>query len=173
MSIVDVVNMDDEVIGQDDITNKNRLRFISRNIIVFIQDSDGKYIICKRASHKKVDPDLYDASVCGNVQASESYETAAHRELKEELSINCDLEFMDKFYNEFPHQDITRKHHTAIFYGRSDSPVTLNGELSEYVKMSFDELRSAIYEQPQQFCYGFTQEFKQVEAKLKERLSQN
>jgi len=170
MSIVDIVDMDDNVIGQDDTANKNNLGFISRNVIVFIQDNDGKYVICRRASHVKVDPDLYDASVCGNVDAGEMYEAAAHRELKEELGIRCNLKFLEKFYNEFPHKNITRKHHTAIFYGRSDSPITLSEETSEYVKMSFEELRSAIYHHPQKFCYGFVQEFKQAESKLRERM---
>lgn len=166
MSLVDIVDMNDTVIGQEDTVNKNKLGFISRNVIVFIQDSDGKYIICKRASHVKVDPDLYDASVCGNVDAGESYEAAAHRELKEELNIECDLEYLEKFFNEFPHKETTRKHYTTIFYGRSDSPITLSEEASEYLKMSFEELRSKIYDTPQHFCYGFVQEFKRVESPL-------
>jgi len=167
MSVVDVVDMDDNVIGQEDTANKNKLSFISRNVVVFIQDSEGKYVVCKRSPHAKVDPDLYDASVCGNVDAGESYEAAAHRELEEELGVQCDLEFLDKFFNEFPHKNITRKHHTAIFYGRCDRLITLSEETSEYLKMSFEELRSAIYSNPESFCYGFLQEFKRVENVLR------
>lgn len=86
------------------------------------------------------------------------------------LNIVCDLEFLDKFFNEFPHKETTRKHYTAIFYGRSDSPITLSEEASEYRKLSFEELRSAIYNHPQRFCCWFIQEFRPAEQKLRGRI---
>lgn len=170
MSLVDIVDMNDNVIGREDTSDKTRLGFISRNVVVFIQDSYGRYIVCKRAPQEEVDPSLYDASAGGHVDAGESYEAAAHRELKEELNIECGLEHLGKFFNKFPHKDTTRKHYTAIFYGRSDSEVTLSEEASEYLKISFEELRSAIYNRPNNFCCGFVQEFRQVEQKLRKRI---
>ena len=167
MTLVDIVDMDDCVIGKDNTTNKDTKGFISRNVIVFVQNNEGLYIICKRANHKKVDPNLYDASVCGDVEVGESYEVAAHRELEEELGIKTKLEMLKKFYNEFPSNGITRRHHTAIFYGRCDDTITLNSELKEYIKISLEELKTRIETSPEQFSYAFTQEFLQVEELLR------
>ncbi len=167
MTLIDIVNENDEVIGQDDSSNQGKLGFISRNVIVFIQDQDGLYVICKRAANKDVEPNCYDASVAGFVNSGETYDQAAQRELWEELRVTCKLKQLDVFYHEFPYNDMIRKHWTGVYYGRTSDPITLSNEHSGFEKKSFEELRLAIERTPENFSVGFRQEFKRVEEKLR------
>ncbi len=162
MEYLDVVNEQNEIIGQVSREELNHEKHITRNIIVHIQDSDGKYIVCKRAPHKRVEPNLYDAAVCGFVQAGESYESAAQRELLEELGIQCDLNFLTTFYNEFEYGTQLVKHFTGVFSGKSDQEIILNDELVEYKKFSHSELISLVENNSEKFTKSFLKEFEPV-----------
>lgn len=81
---LDVVNEKDEVVGKELKSKKLEKGFISRVAAVYLCDSEGKFLMCKRADHKDDAPGLWDLAACGNVESGESYEQAARRELKEE-----------------------------------------------------------------------------------------
>ena len=49
--LVDIVNERDEIIGSDFKSRKAELGFISRASAVFLHDSDGNIVVCKRAPH--------------------------------------------------------------------------------------------------------------------------
>lgn len=164
--LVDVVNDKDEIIEQDVKSNKLAKGFISRVSSVFMLDSDGKFIITKRAENKKIDPGLYDLAAVGAVSSGESYEKAARRELYEELAISCDLEMLDKFYQEIENKRGKLKFFCAIFLAKTDQIPKLNHEVSEFRKMTFAEIKSEIKIHPEKFCPGFMNDFKQVEEKL-------
>ncbi len=113
--LLDIVNENDEIIGQDTKGNKFRKSLISRNVAIFILDDNKKLLITKRSSRKESFPNRYDLAACGNVKAGESYEDAAKREVTEELSIDCDLKFLGKIFNEFKEDEKTIKYFTGIF----------------------------------------------------------
>ena len=80
--MIDIVNKNDIVIGQDTKENKFQKELISRNVAIFIKDSQNQYIIAKRGPNKRSFPNRLDLAACGNVDAGETYEEAAVRELK-------------------------------------------------------------------------------------------
>ncbi|MDP1883823.1 MAG: NUDIX domain-containing protein [Candidatus Moranbacteria bacterium] len=164
--LLDVVNGNDEVIGQDLKSNKIAKGFISRVAAVFLADSEGKFIITKRSEQKMIDPGLYDLAAVGSVVAGENYEAGARRELHEELSIVCELESLDKFYQEIDHEKGKLKFFCAVFLGRTDQLPKLNDEVAGFVKMSLDEIKKEIGLHPEKFCPGFLNDFRQVEEKL-------
>ena len=84
---VDIVDKKDNVIGKELKSKKKDLGFISRVVAIMIRDSNGKFLVCKRGSHKKIDAEKYDLAAFGNVISGEDYQSAAERELKEELNI--------------------------------------------------------------------------------------
>ena len=47
--------------------------------------------------HKDVQPNKWDTSVGGHVDPGESVDNAAHREMKEELGIEAELEFLYRY----------------------------------------------------------------------------
>lgn len=167
---VDVVNEKDEIMGRDMKSQKKVKGFLSRTVGVFICNSEKKILICKRAPHKKNDANLYDLSAYGNVIAGESYEQAAERELKEELDINCKLNFLDKYYQEVKNEDRTSKFFCGLFVGFCDQKPVLNEELVEAKNMTFSEIYDEIKNNPHKYCQGFKNDFLRVKDKLLEYL---
>jgi len=55
---IDVVNKKDEVIGKELKSEKLLKGFISRVVAVYLRDSEGKFLMCKRADHKDDAPGL-------------------------------------------------------------------------------------------------------------------
>ena len=165
---VDVVNENDEIIGKDLKSLKPDKGFISRVVAIFIIDSEGKFLVCKRAAQKTNAASLYDLAAFGNVISGESYEDAAHRELHEELNISSDLKILDKFYQEVESNGKIFKIFCGVFIGKSDEKPSPNYEISEFKKMSFYEIEEELQARPENFCSGFVNDFNQVKPKLKE-----
>ena len=165
---IDIVNENDEVTGKELKSKKLEKGFISRVVAVFLLDSEKKFLMCKRASHKDDAADLWDLAVCGNVESGETYQKAMKRELKEELDIDCKLELLEKFYEEV---EATKggilKVFCGVFLGFSDKIPKLNHELSEFRKMSFDEIESELAADPKIFCHGFRMDFENSKEKLR------
>ena len=164
---IDIVNEKDEVIGKELKSKKLNLGFISRVVSIIIQDPEGKFIICKRGSHKKIDADKYDLSAFGNVDAGENYEEAASRELIEELGIECPLVMLDKFYQENEHNGKKFRIFCGVFLGNTNQKPKLCHEVVSFRKMTFQEIKKEIEETPDKFCQGFRNDFNQVKEKLK------
>jgi isopentenyldiphosphate isomerase len=166
--LLDVVDENDEVIGQAFKDQKALQGYISRVAAVFLCDLENNIFICKRAAHKKYSPNLYDLAAVGAVLQGETYEEASMRELEEELGVKCDLQMLDKFYQEAEAVGDGKKlkYFCAVFLGKTDAKPILNEELSEIRKMSWDELQLELKNNLDKFCPGFINDFRQVEEKL-------
>jgi len=64
---------------------------------IFVFNTSGELLIQQRTATKDEFPLGLTSSACGHVDAGESYAQAAVRELHEELSLRCDLEFLTRF----------------------------------------------------------------------------
>ncbi|MDD2646984.1 MAG: NUDIX domain-containing protein [Patescibacteria group bacterium] len=159
---VDVVDENDEVIGKELKSKKPELNFISRVVAIFVRDSNNRFVVSKRASHKKLDADKYDLSAFGNVDAGEDYETAAKRELMEELGIDCELKMLDKFYQENEYNGKRFKIFCGVFLAETDQEPKLNHELVSYSRMTFNEIEQGTKENHDKFCEGFRNDFERV-----------
>ncbi|MFA7662514.1 MAG: NUDIX domain-containing protein [Patescibacteria group bacterium] len=164
--LVDVVDLKDNVIGQDLKSNKIAKNFISRVVAILLFDSENNLILCRRADKKISAAGKYDLAVCGNVEVGESYEKAANRELKEELGIECELKLLDKFYQEMNDDGKIYKMFCGVFVGKTDQKLTLNHELVEVKKMTIVEVERDIENNPDKYCPGFINDFYQVKDKL-------
>jgi isopentenyl-diphosphate delta-isomerase type 1 len=72
-----------------------------RIIHIFVEDPDGNVLLQKRSTSMATFPNNWDVSVGGHVDEGESYETAALREMQEELGISgYELQEIDSFYKE-------------------------------------------------------------------------
>lgn len=59
--------------------------YFHNTVHIWIYTDDEKILLQKRASTKKVFPNLWDISVAGHIGAGEEIETAAIREIEEEI----------------------------------------------------------------------------------------
>lgn len=169
---IDVVNQNDEVIGKEMKSKKPELGFISRVVAIMVKNSEGKIIVCKRGSHKKIDAGKYDLSAFGNVDSGESYEQAASRELMEETGLRCPLVMLDKFYQENEYNSKKFKIFCGVFLGNSDEEPKINYEVVSFRKMTIEEIEKEMNKTPNNFCQGFRNDFNRVKNKLSTLIKQ-
>ncbi|MCB2228746.1 MAG: NUDIX domain-containing protein [Desulfarculaceae bacterium] len=67
-----------------------------RAVHVLVFTPDGRLWLQKRSALKDTYPHMWTSSASGHVDPGESYETAARRELGEELSLELELMFLGK-----------------------------------------------------------------------------
>ena len=99
--------------------------------IIFVQNSSGELYIHKRSKTKKVFPGLYGIGAGGKIDPGEQPIEAARRELKEELDIDSNVEFLFDF--DFSHSEMSYKAH--IF------KTTYDREIKSPCKIEFSETK--------------------------------
>lgn len=101
VEMLDVVDKEDNVLRQATRTEVEDefLRF--RMVHVLLTNDVGNILVQWRKADKKVSPRTFTASAAGAVEAGETYEVSAVRELEEELGVKLKkgdkLEFMGPF----------------------------------------------------------------------------
>lgn len=99
--IFDVVDEQDQVIGQRTRSDVHREKLLHRAVHIFVFNSDGQLYIQRRSPNKDQLPNCWTSSCSGHVDTGESYDTAAVRELGEELAIHLEndepLQFLFKY----------------------------------------------------------------------------
>lgn len=97
--ILNIVDENDEVIGEETRDNIHKNSLLHREIHVYFITPNKEIIFQHRAKDKDTYPDLLDATVGGHVKIGDSYEQTAIKETEEEtgLKINSrDLIFINK-----------------------------------------------------------------------------
>lgn len=95
--IVDMVNEKDEVIGKSTKGEVNsNPNVIHREVAVLIYNNEGKILIQQRSKNKRTNPLMWIISVAGHVKSGQTYDEAAHMELKEELGFDTELKLYEK-----------------------------------------------------------------------------
>lgn len=154
---VDYYNEKGEVIGYCTRAEADLKNYIYPNSIVFVFTPDGRIWIQKRSLTKSHYPGMWDTSACGAIAHNEDPRVAAERELKEEMGIDCSLEFADKFLNTFRGEgdQLTRSRMSHIFIGISDQAPEGNHEVEAVAAFTISELLAEIKQNPQDFMPSF------------------
>lgn len=158
--IFDVVDEENQVIGQAPREEVHAKLLRHRHVFIFIFNKDGQLLLQKRSMSKDLYPGLWTGSVSGHVHAGEAYETAALRELEEELDVKVqkkDLKLF-KVMENIRGRDIGID---ALFITHYDGPVTANAEeVDEYTFSSLEQVRKDIESGDREFTGGFKNMFK-------------
>jgi isopentenyldiphosphate isomerase len=83
--IFDVVNDRDEVMGQERRAEIHRRGLKHRAVHVLVFNGRGELFLQKRSLKKDCFPGAWDSSAAGHLDAGESYDACAVREVREEL----------------------------------------------------------------------------------------
>lgn len=158
MPLITFVDENDTVIGsgtKQEIWSKGIWHRIVR---IYLINSDGELLITKRAEHLASCPGMWNDSASGHVDAGESYDEAANRELEEELHVkgitlkqvekvkHADMEEIDKIKNRFH----------MIYVGRFDGSVDFDpNEVAESRWVTAEELNAWVQNRPSEFTEGF------------------
>jgi isopentenyl-diphosphate delta-isomerase type 1 len=92
----DVCDESDRVVGVATRGEIHQRRLMHRAVHVFVFNSKGELYVQRRSNSKDRFPGLLDSSAAGHVDAGESYERAAQRELMEELGLSVALREITK-----------------------------------------------------------------------------
>ena len=119
-----------------------------RIVRIVVEDSDGRLLLQKRAPTKELYPDFWDSAASGHVDAGEDYETAAKRELKEELGVNVTvLEELERYRSnrETDGRKLNRFSITYRVIVPPNSPVTIDEkELAEARWFTIQEINQIL-----------------------------
>ncbi|MFF1396230.1 NUDIX hydrolase [Streptomyces sp. NPDC058287] len=95
--LVDRVDEQDRVLGTVDRGAAVREGWLHRVATVVCRDPAGRILVHRRAPHVSRFPGRYNWLIGGGVNAGESYEAAAARELAEELGVTAPVRFVFKY----------------------------------------------------------------------------
>ena len=114
--LLNIVNENDEVIGQESREKIHELGLLHREVHVYFATPNRELIFQHRAKDKDTYPDLLDATVGGHVEIGDSYEKTAIKETAEETGVQlnvADLILIKKTKRCFK-DEVTQKINNAI-----------------------------------------------------------
>ena len=150
--IFDVVDEADRVIGQATRSDVHTRGLLHRAVNIFVFNSRGQLLLQRRSATKDQFPLCYTSSASGHVDAGETYEHAAVRELQEELGLNAALTFLAKF----PASAETANEHSAIYSTVTDDPPTFDAdEIESGCFEDIKEIAALMDQHPEQFAPPF------------------
>jgi isopentenyl-diphosphate Delta-isomerase len=150
--IFDVVDDADQVVRQAARSVVHAQNLLHRAVSIFVLKPDGRMLLQLRSDSKDQYPGCYTSSASGHVDSGEDYETAAARELSEELSLELPVEYLAKF----PAGPDTAFEFSALYQVVTDAePVLDPGEIAGAEFLSLEEIASMIEASPEKFTPPF------------------
>ncbi len=162
--LVDVVDESDRVIGQAARRDVRRKNLRHRSVYVLVFNSTGQLFVHRRTLSKDVFPGHWDVAVGGVLNAGESYDEGARRELREELGV-ADLTLRRLF--PLRYDDEHNRVAGVVYSCTSDGPFRLQAsEIGEGGWMDLDVLLDRTQRDP--FCPDSLEALRLYLAKLDE-----
>jgi isopentenyl-diphosphate delta-isomerase len=166
-----LVNAGGQVIGTMDKMAAHRKGALHRAFSVFIFNSNGQLLLQQRALDKYHSGGLWTNTCCSHPKLGEFTLVAAHRRLREEMGMDCELTelFQFTYRHEFGN-GLIENEYDHVFMGISDELPSPNPvEVSGFRYMDTDLLLFELFEQPDEY----TAWFKICLEKVLERYYQN
>jgi isopentenyl-diphosphate delta-isomerase len=168
--IYNIVDENDCIIGQATRKHIHQNQLLHRSAHILVFNSPKELFLQKRALCKDESPGLWDTSSAGHVDAGETYDECAHRELFEELGIKSVLQ---PFIKISACQE-THGEHIQVYTCITDDAILINSEeISEGVFFDLPEIQRDISMNPAQFTSSFKLLFSQVLINENTLLNQN
>jgi len=160
--IFDVVDRQDRVIGQATRRAVHASGLRHRAVHVLIFTSHGELLVQKRAATKDSFPGCFDSSASGHLGAGEDYDSAAVRELHEELGVLLPVAAIRKCFKINACAE-TGQEFVWVYTGQSDAPVIPNPEEVEAViALSRAQLEAMLADQPTTCACSFRRVLREI-----------
>ena len=150
--IFDVVDEQDNVIGQAPRSEVHARGLLHRATSVFVFNSRGQLLLQKRSATKDEFPGCWTSSASGHLGAGESYDDCAPREMQEEIGINAPLQRLHKFSAS---PDMANEH--TVLYGAEtdDVPDIDRDEIERVAYFDLDDIAAMVDAKPDDFTPPF------------------
>ena len=157
--LLDVVDVHDRVVEVATRADIHARRLRHRAVHILVVRPQGDIYVQRRALHKDCAPGLWDSSAAGHVAHGEDYDSAAPRELSEELGlVDVPLEPLCRLA---ANTDTGFEFVRAYACVTSREPVPDTWEIAEGAWRSPHELEALIKRRPQHFTDSFKLIFSQ------------
>lgn len=118
---------------------------ILRHSYCVLRDANGNFLLQQRSLKKKSNPGRWTWAATGHVDAGETYEIAAQREMFEEIGVKTPLTFVGKFRSTHPNEFDIVDSYIGVFTGTiaHDTPLIIDTEEVQAIRwFSPDELHT-------------------------------
>jgi len=152
--IFDVVDEQDRVVGHRPRREVHALGLTHRAVHVLVFNRAGELFLQKRSRKKDRQPGVWDSSASGHVDHGEDYDTAAARELEEELGVKVSPRPARWFKLEARPE--TDREFVWVYRVRHDGPFQLDAEeIDEGSWFGLEEIERWMNERPEDFASAF------------------
>ena len=159
--IFDVVNDEDEVIGQKTRSEVHRLGLQHRAVHVLVFNARGQIFLQKRSLKKDRQPGLWDSSASGHLDTGEDYDACAVREVREEIGLRLSAAPCRLF--KLAASPATDQEHVWIYRCEAEGPFELHPEEIERGEwFDANELDRWMAERPGEFASAFVEIWRRV-----------
>jgi 16S rRNA (adenine1518-N6/adenine1519-N6)-dimethyltransferase len=161
--ILAVVDQNDQPLEPMDRATIHRENLLHRAVHILLVNRHGELLLQKRSHRKDRFPQCWDSSASGHVDADESYEDCATRELQEEIGVTATLAKLGRV----PASEATGREFIEIFAGIHDGPFHWNRhEVETGGFFRLDMVDDWIVARPQDFASGFVECYRSVRGPL-------
>ena len=126
---------------------------LHRAFSVFIFNSSGQVLLQQRSQQKDLWNLYWSNSCCSHPRKGEQIENAAHRRMVEELSFDCELHYLYKFFYQESFGGKGSEHELcSVFVGRFDGEISINiNEIADWKFIDTEELSRSIDKHPEKY----------------------
>ena len=159
--IFDIVNLHDQVIGQATRSVVHSTGLLHRAVHILLFNCCGELLVQKRAATKDTFPGCFDSSASGHLSTGEDYDTAAYREVNEELGVILPEDILVKCFKIEACKE-TGQEFVWIYTAQSDAVVIPNlTEVESVVAMSRAQVENLLNTQPETCAPAFRRVFRE------------
>lgn len=165
-----LVNENDQEIGLMEKMEAHEKALLHRAISVCIFNSQGEWLLQRRALSKYHSGGLWANTCCTHPLPNETSKDAAQRRLRQEMGMESDVEEVFNFiYKEALDNELSEHELDHVFIGVTNQKPTINtDEVDSYRYISYDELKKDIELNPDNYTVWFKKLYEKVQSyKLK------
>jgi isopentenyl-diphosphate Delta-isomerase len=159
-----LVDENDTETGLMSKTEAHEKGLLHRAVSVFITNSDGDWLLQRRALNKYHSAGLWTNTCCSHPLPGETNEDAVKRRLIEEMGLECELNQLFRFtYREILENGLIEHELDYVFLGISNLlPVINDSEVAEYKYFNYQELKNDINKNPENYTVWFRKIYNEV-----------
>jgi len=151
---LEVVDEDDNIIGEASLEEIYKQLLIHRIVMIVVHDPGGKILLQRRSGQVSTNPNRWDVSAAGHVDAGEDYLEAAHRELQEELGVKAELKETAYYYADVELDGKHLKRFVKVYEATLPIDTEFSIDLKEVTEVRWfepEELKTRFQQNPGEF----------------------
>jgi isopentenyl-diphosphate delta-isomerase len=159
-----LVDEDDNMLGTMEKMAAHTRSKLHRAISVFVFNTKGELLLQRRAQNKYHSAGKWSNTCCSHPRPGEKTKDAAKRRLKEEMGLECELDFVFRFvYHAELDNGLTEHECDHVYVGTSSVAPELNTQETdafEYVRL--ERIKTDLADNPEKYTVWFNVCFERV-----------